>query len=279
MAVSGRNPTSGQRVKWSASFVRDLRSMVQWWKTNRGSLSRGLGADVYGSDAGSFRAIYYGASSASVAAYTPVRLFSSNNLKPDVNPEWYSNTNLSVIGPGCLEQYVNDVAITQTSAEHTDLIPVRTSGSTLARLKLLKNDHPAARIDDDEQGKTLVSDWSGQFVIKFADRSNIGSFQNALVNFEFYNPIYLATAVSDITWGTAGDVEIWAGNPRYNTGDSVLAWLDWIHGEEDISAGKALYIVFCPIHARWYILGAACEDPESIQQRARNLLLRARSRS
>jgi hypothetical protein len=60
-----------------------------------------------------------------------------------------------------------------------------------------------------------------------------------------------------ITADSSGTVSIWSGGA--DTGDNVTAYLDWAHGDEDISLGKEVFIQWFADEQKWIITGAECE--------------------
>lgn len=74
----------------------------------------------------------------------------------------------------------------------------------------------------------------------------------------------IGKADSDITAGSTGTVSLWQKNPSTgtleDTGDNVTAYLDWMHGSEDVSSGKQVVIArFGEYGGIWRIIGAECE--------------------
>ena len=59
----------------------------------------------------------------------------------------------------------------------------------------------------------------------------------------------------------ADNVRVWNGDPLADTSYDITASLDWMHGNQQISADKELYAVWVPRETKWRIVGAECEDP------------------
>ena len=68
-----------------------------------------------------------------------------------------------------------------------------------------------------------------------------------------------AKADGAITFGSSGTVSIWDGSTLADTTVNVTAYLDWMHGSENISSGKELLIQWFPNRGKWQIIGADCE--------------------
>ncbi len=73
--------------------------------------------------------------------------------------------------------------------------------------------------------------------------------------------IHLAKPISDIDPDDSGDVKIYS-NVTTDTSYVVEAYLDWMHGDQKISANKEVMIKWFPQENIWRIIGAECEDPE-----------------
>lgn len=68
----------------------------------------------------------------------------------------------------------------------------------------------------------------------------------------------IGKADSDITYGSYGTVSIWR-NGADTTENIENVYLDWMHGDENVSAGKEVLIQYFADEDRWRIIGAECE--------------------
>jgi hypothetical protein len=67
-----------------------------------------------------------------------------------------------------------------------------------------------------------------------------------------------------ITAGGSGSVDVYS-DAATDTGQNVTAYLDWMDGGNDISAGKEVRIEWEPLEAIFRVVGAECEDVNLIQ--------------
>ena len=60
-----------------------------------------------------------------------------------------------------------------------------------------------------------------------------------------------------ISIDSSGDVSVWGwnGSALYDTGEDLEVWLDWIHGDEPVTADKEVIIQYYIQSERW-IIGA-----------------------
>lgn len=74
--------------------------------------------------------------------------------------------------------------------------------------------------------------------------------------------VKIGKADSAITADSTGTISIyeWDGSTLSDTGDNIEdVRLDWMHGNEDISSGKEVLIMWFPAEKIWRIIGAECE--------------------
>ncbi len=69
----------------------------------------------------------------------------------------------------------------------------------------------------------------------------------------------IGKADADILKDTSGTISIWNGDPLADSGDNETAHLDWMHGDEQVSAGKEVLIAWFADESKWRIIGAECE--------------------
>lgn len=69
---------------------------------------------------------------------------------------------------------------------------------------------------------------------------------------------YPGVADSTISVDSSGVVSIWVDGE--DSGEDVTAHLDWMHGDEQISADKQVIVTWFPLDAKWRITAAECED-------------------
>lgn len=128
-----------------------------------------------------------------------------------------------------------------------------------------------------------VTDWTGPFFF-----SGQLTTQNSTFEVMVYNPYeyeYPVTERARATWSTefqcylleqdharivfckptanisansSGTCKVWAGDPLSETSENITVHLDWIHGGEGISAGKACVAVF--LDGVWRFIAADCEE-------------------
>jgi hypothetical protein len=67
-----------------------------------------------------------------------------------------------------------------------------------------------------------------------------------------------AKSDATITAGSSGTVSVWMNGS--DSGFNLTAYLDWIHGGEDISADKKLIIEWFGDEQKWTIVDADCES-------------------
>ena len=70
-------------------------------------------------------------------------------------------------------------------------------------------------------------------------------------------PLKAVVGGDDIKAGESGDVAIWKRGGE--TERTVEAHLNWMHGDQQISAGKQVVIQWFADEAKWIILHAECE--------------------
>jgi hypothetical protein len=241
--------------------------MLSWWRSRK----QGPGGDestAFGRDSGTIPCIYRGEDGESVAAFSVVA--STPGILPDQNPDWYFNTVITVTGPGYnpgidSRGTVNVIGFTQVPAEDEDLVPVRFDGITLARLRIQNAEHPAAIVDENDNYKSLVSGFGGDYTILVADRreSMIGEFQNALIAIRPYRNFMLAKSETVIPSGGSGTASLWYGyagdESLADTQEDVTVWLDWAESGESISENKEIFIQWFPEFQGWRVVGAECE--------------------
>jgi hypothetical protein len=69
--------------------------------------------------------------------------------------------------------------------------------------------------------------------------------------------IFKAKTVTQIKAKKSGQVTVWLSG--VTTGLNEEAWLNWMHSNKDISAGKEVLIRFFEDEDKWVIIGAECE--------------------
>ena len=69
---------------------------------------------------------------------------------------------------------------------------------------------------------------------------------------------YLGKADSTISIDSSGTVSLW--DAAADTTENVTAYLDWMHNDENVSAGKEVVVTWFPHESKWRITGAECED-------------------
>ena len=160
---------------------------------------------------------------------------------------------------------VGKFGINRDYMEELDLFQVFTGGVVGCKVFVPTNGAWITRADIDPGDKTrLLSAPHGSAQILWKD-TGTNQAVDAIVRLGNPETVLLTgKTLTQIDPDTSGTIRIWLDRTTDTGYDLPGCWLDWMHGDQAISADKEVLVAYFPHEntdqGRWRIIGAECED-------------------
>jgi hypothetical protein len=106
-----------------------------------------------------------------------------------------------------------------------------------------------------------LTDWDGNHIVTQGgdNLTDSESYSWAMVRLGVPQAItYAGMADGNISVDSSGTISLY--DDGSDTGENVTAYLDWMHGDEQVSSGKEVLVTWFPMESKWRITAAECED-------------------